>query len=143
MEWVRPFTETTRGDARNGTCEHLFAAGTGTIPFHVDLAGQTVNTDVKLHARLSSEGPGSDSGEQGSRVHLRINNINVGSQMVVPDDSIGHDYVWSFPSKMLNPRQNLIEFRVEPGEAGNGLCIYGKSLVSGRNHAFIRLTSNT
>jgi hypothetical protein len=112
---------------------HVYGGGAGSIIYHVSIASFSGKT-ASLSAYLSADEPQYQASkpDKFSDVQVAINETILPVRRVTPDDGRGAEYEWSFPSRMLRLGSNDISFLVKPGTTfSNGLCIYGRSVMSG------------
>jgi hypothetical protein len=119
---------------------HAYGAGTGRLCYRFDRPAVQVGR-VEVTAWLSAEIPGYRGPvDRETDVTLVVNDRDVGTQTVIPDDGAGREYAWTCPAGTVRPGSNTLTFEVRPGSPRrNGICIYGTSVVPGHPDGTIRV----
>lgn len=114
----------------NRNPSYIWMRKAGYITYTVAV-GKTVlqGKEAILTAKLSSELEKITSNDIdfSSDVTLYVNDNEIATQNVIPDNGVGIDYIWRVPSTaFLGNEINKITFRVKQDAFyKNGLCIYG------------------
>jgi hypothetical protein len=104
---------------------YIWMRATGYIVYELhlpDLQGDQVTLTVQLSSELNKRT--SNDQDYSSDVTLVINGKAQGMKNVIPDNLIGEEYTWSFPSNAFRVGKNDIRLQVGQYQHKNGLCIY-------------------
>jgi hypothetical protein len=120
-----------------GSFEHQYGGkGAGYYEYHFRGLDQDPK-EFLVRARLSAESNTKGLPEEKSEVTLSVNGVEIGTQLVIPDDSHGQVYEWRLKDRQkirslqLQPNeQNTLRFAVK-GQAQhrNGIVLYGAALL--------------
>lgn len=105
-------------------------------------------TSFVVRARLSAESNSLGLPDEKSEVTLLVNGVEVGTQTVVPDDTVGQVYEWKLDDpeqiQALNLKpgdQNVLRFAVkDKARFRNGICLYGAALNKDKSKEALPIT---
>jgi hypothetical protein len=130
------------------TFEHQYGGkGAGYYEYRFRGLDQSPSSFV-VRARLSAESNSVGKPEEMSEVTLQVNGVEVGTQTVVPDDTVGRVYEWKVENpadiEKLNLKpgdQNVLRFAVkDKAQFRNGICLYGAALAKDKSKDAVPLT---
>jgi hypothetical protein len=130
------------------TFEHQYGGkGSGYYEYRFRGLDQPPSSFV-VRARMSAESNSVGAPEEKSEVTLSVNGVEVGTQIVVPDDTQGQVYEWKVDDpgriKDLNLKpghQNILRFAVkDEARFRNGICLYGAALTKDKSKDAVPLT---
>jgi hypothetical protein len=130
------------------TFEHQYGGkGAGYYDYRFRGLDQSPTSFV-VRARMSAESNSLGLPDEKSEVTLLVNGVEVGTQTVVPDDTVGRIYEWKIddPQKIqslnLKPGdKNILRFAVkDKARFRNGICLYGAALSKDKSKEAVPIT---
>lgn len=119
---------------KSGSFEHQYGGPeAGFFSYSFSLEAQAFQS-VQVRARVSAESSEVGGPEETSDVTLSIDETELGTQTVRPDDSRGEVYTWQSSDPVLIQKLGkggsyLLKFEVKPtAKNRRGICLYGESL---------------
>ncbi|MFW7379647.1 MAG: hypothetical protein ACOH5I_12615 [Oligoflexus sp.] len=133
----------------SGSFEHQYGGpDSGYYAYHFGVDENEIGSLI-VRARLSAESADKGRPHEISEVTVVVNDVEVGTQRVQPDDQKGQVYEWIIDQEGVLQRLNLqteptnvLKFVVkDDAKARHGLCLYGESLENEGEGHFIEITA--
>ena len=135
VNYARADWEAT-GQYAGGALEHVWGSEVGWFEYAFDMPASSLALtkgvrSVELHARVSSEFPGTRAPPNGqSNVSVTLDGVTFGNASAARDDGLGSWVTLRTSSRailarMVQPGPHALRIAVRAGAHAHGLCIYG------------------